>query len=393
MSTQKIGNIKIPRFDKDNYNLWKMKMMLFMKATNPMFLEILKNGPFIPLEEVPASTSGTVTILASYKPKDPSKWNDTEKEKVALDSHLQLIIIDSMELSMFVNIAAYTTAKEVWENIEILCEDTEEVGDNKKQILVSQYEAFMAQPKEGITEVFERFHKLINDLQLSGKVYTKKELNMKFLLTVPTHLEGRVSSLKERDMNKISYDVLYGVLKTHEFELIQKRAIQAKQGSMVNTSCALICDSVKKLEDGTSRLRIGEIVDEDQDSKNSAVDDEESEFYSLKELDAMENSSYAFMARKFPNLRFKRNQPFKANHQSSSSFNKGKTLKKFNKSGYKTGTVDMQTVRCYRCNDTGHFASDCTKPKTKSKEYLDLEAKYNALKKQSSKAYIAEGKC
>ena len=53
MSSQKNCNVKIPKFDKDNYNLWKMKMMLFMKATNPMFPDILKNGPFVPLEEIP----------------------------------------------------------------------------------------------------------------------------------------------------------------------------------------------------------------------------------------------------------------------------------------------------------------------------------------------------
>ena len=144
MSTQKTCNIKIPKFDKENYSLWKMKMMLFIKATNPMFPDILKNGPFIPLEEIPETTSGIAIIPAYMKPKDQSKWNDTEKEKVALDSHLQLIIIDSMELSMFRNIASYKTTKEMWENIEILCEGTEEVRENKRQILVSQYEAFMA---------------------------------------------------------------------------------------------------------------------------------------------------------------------------------------------------------------------------------------------------------
>ena len=111
---------------------------------------------------------------------------------------------------------------------------------------------------------------------------------MKFLLTVPTHLEGRVSSLRERDMNKISYDVLYGVLKTHELELIQKRAIQAKQGNMVNTSCALIADSVNKLEAKASKLRIEEIEQEDAESMEElSGEDDADEFYSIEELDAM----------------------------------------------------------------------------------------------------------
>ena len=86
-------------------------MMLFMMATNPMFPDILKNRPFVPLVEILEITSGTSIIPATMKPKDPSRWNDSEKEKVALDSHLQLIIIDSMELSMFGNIASYKTAK------------------------------------------------------------------------------------------------------------------------------------------------------------------------------------------------------------------------------------------------------------------------------------------
>ena len=73
MSSHKTCNIKIPTFDKENYSLWKMKMMLFMKATNPMFPEILNNGPFIPVEEVPETTAGTSIVPATVKAKDPSK--------------------------------------------------------------------------------------------------------------------------------------------------------------------------------------------------------------------------------------------------------------------------------------------------------------------------------
>ena len=44
----------------------------------------------------------------------------------------------------------------------------------------------------------------------------------------------------------------------------------------------------------------------------------------------------------------------------------------------------------------GHFADECKKSKyiKKDKDYLELEAKYQALlKKQQGKAYISEGKC
>ena len=41
------GTVKVPKFDKENYNLWKIKMLLFIKAANPLYPDILKNGPFV----------------------------------------------------------------------------------------------------------------------------------------------------------------------------------------------------------------------------------------------------------------------------------------------------------------------------------------------------------
>lgn len=53
MSAQKSRTIKIHKFDKDNYNLWKMKMLLFNKDTHPMYSEILKINPLISQKEIP----------------------------------------------------------------------------------------------------------------------------------------------------------------------------------------------------------------------------------------------------------------------------------------------------------------------------------------------------
>ncbi|MCI37079.1 hypothetical protein A2U01_0058303, partial [Trifolium medium] len=98
---------------------------------------------------------------------------------------------------MYNNIVNCETVKQIREKIEILCEGTEEVRKNQRQILVSRYEAFMAKPRESITDVFEKFNKLINDLQLHGKYYENHEINLKFLLTLPDHLEQIISAIRE----------------------------------------------------------------------------------------------------------------------------------------------------------------------------------------------------
>ncbi|KAL8126337.1 hypothetical protein AgCh_013579 [Apium graveolens] len=86
------------------------------------------------------------------------------------------------------------------------------------------------------------------------------------------------------------------------------------------------------------------------------------------------DQSMAYLARKFSNIRVKKPRFFKGKGLSSNS-NNWKLKTQYNsvsKGGYKTGSMDISKIR---------------------QAYIELEAKYEALlKKQSRKAYIAEGK-
>ncbi|KAL8103331.1 hypothetical protein AgCh_027774 [Apium graveolens] len=210
------------------------------RMTNPLYIQILKTGPFTPMVRVEESIDRDMVIPA-YAPKDPSEYTESEKEKVSLDSDLQLILIESLDNVMYNNIVNCDTAKQIWEKIKILCERTEEIRSNQRRILILQYEGFMAKPKERITDVFERFNKLINDLQLHDKYYEAKEVNLKFLLTLPDHLEQKISAIREgRDLSRITLKVLYGILKTYELEMIQRKSLRTGQGHVVDGSGALI---------------------------------------------------------------------------------------------------------------------------------------------------------
>ncbi|KAK1387873.1 hypothetical protein POM88_016051 [Heracleum sosnowskyi] len=181
-------------------------------------------------------------------PKDPKEYTPDEKEDVTLDSCLQLILIESLDPIMHNHVLNCETAKHIWGTIEIINEGTEEVRESMLEILTSQYEHFRSNPGEGISQVFERYNKLINDLNLNGKHYTNKEINKKFLLTLPPHLEHKISAIREaRDMNEIALERLYGVLKTYELEQIQQRELYGT-GKIVSTSTALAAEVPQKLE-------------------------------------------------------------------------------------------------------------------------------------------------
>ncbi|KAL8110822.1 hypothetical protein AgCh_026529 [Apium graveolens] len=344
---------------------------------NHLYIQILKNGPFTPMVIVKETTNGDVVIPTHFASKDPSEYTEPEREKVSLDSALQLILIESPDNIMYNNIVNCDTAKQIWEKIEILCEGTEEVRSNQRRILISQYEGFMAKPKESITDVFERFNKLINDLQLHDKFYDVEEVNLKFLFTLPDHLEQKISAIREgRDLSGITLEVLYGVLKTYKLEMIQKKSLRAGQGYVMDGSSALIVND-------------GQTSNDEQRSPTPVISTSEKRVNDTEEQVILELDEEDEV--KKPRFFKSKGQSF---NKDSSWKGKGKYTPD-SKTGYKTGSVDRSKIRCFNCDELGYFATECRKPKKakKDKAYLELEEKYDALlKKQQGKAYIAEGK-
>lgn len=56
-------------------------MLLFIRAANPIYPGILKNGPFIPLTLVLKITSGSEVFPTTWAPKDPSYTQIQKKKK------------------------------------------------------------------------------------------------------------------------------------------------------------------------------------------------------------------------------------------------------------------------------------------------------------------------
>ena len=202
----------------------------------------------------------------------------------------------------------------MWDTIELLMEWTTEVKENRLDILTSQYEAFKYLPGENISQVFERYNKLLNDLNLHGKLYSSREVKRKFMLTLPSHLEHKISSIRERDdINEMSIERLYGKLKTHEMEQEQRQIIYGP-GTVDNKNTTLLKTTslvVRDVDETESRVEKPvsdkqEVVEADYIESTHGSD--EDDFYTMEELEQLENKTMAYMAGKFKNLRFRRNR-------------------------------------------------------------------------------------
>ncbi|KAL8104144.1 hypothetical protein AgCh_028396 [Apium graveolens] len=200
MSSQRVSSIKVPQFDKSRYNLWKNKMLLYIRASNSKNMRVLREGRHVPMKYHPELPNMRMSC-------SKSEWTAHDKELIALDEGLQLILVDSMDDDMSHQIMVYVSAKHMWEIVELLMEGTKDVKKNQLDILTSQYEAFKSLPGESITQVFERLNKLLNELSIHGKTYPQREVNRRCMLVLPHHLENKASSIRERvDFETITFE-------------------------------------------------------------------------------------------------------------------------------------------------------------------------------------------
>ena len=93
------------------------------------------------------------------------------------------------------------------------------------------------------------------------------------------------------------------------------------------------------------------------------------------------------IVKRFKNYIFRRNTDFKF----KSNFNRfqrgGSSSSNSTRGGYKTGMVDRIKIRCFNCNEMGHSATECKKPRQIKNTSYDVNQK-----KKTEKAYLVEGK-
>ncbi|XP_074356712.1 uncharacterized protein LOC141696470 [Apium graveolens] len=231
--------------------------------------------------------------------------------------------------------------KNMWETIELLMEGTEEVKENRMDILTTQYEVFKLQPGETLSSLFERYARLSSELKLQGKEQEQRA-------------------------------IIYG-----------PGSIDSKSTTLTKTTTLVACEPETQEVKIAPSSTIKEIIE--YESVHGEPEDE-SEFYTQEELEELEDKSMAYMAAKFSHVRF-RGKPNYKSRCSSGRFQKGSySSGSSSRGGYKSRCIDKSKIRCYNCNELGHFVSDCRNPKAvKGKGSYKKKETYEDLKRQNKK--------
>ena len=71
----------------------------------------------------------------------------------------------------FSQVSSCTTAKEMWDKLQVIYEGTSKVKETKANMLVSEYEAFHIKNNEYIFKIYVRLTLITNGLKSLGKTY------------------------------------------------------------------------------------------------------------------------------------------------------------------------------------------------------------------------------
>ncbi|GJZ00912.1 putative ribonuclease H-like domain-containing protein [Tanacetum coccineum] len=190
-TTQTVSALKLPILKTGDYDLWSMRMEQYLTHTDYALWEVIVNGDAPAIAS--ASTEGPI-------PPKTAEQKLARKNELKAKSTLLLAIPDEHLLKFH----GIKDAKTLWEAIKARFGGNKESKKMQKTILKQQYENFTASRSEGLDKTYDRFQKLISQLEIHGEVISQEDANLKLLRSLPSAWNNiALSALKGQSKLKL----------------------------------------------------------------------------------------------------------------------------------------------------------------------------------------------
>ncbi|GKB34153.1 hypothetical protein Tco_0879095, partial [Tanacetum coccineum] len=207
-----ITAMKIPIIKKGEYDIWSMRMRQYICHTDHNLWDIIVNGD---LQEESAPTGDQSGPSAPPVPKT-AKQLAAKRNQERVKSILLLAIPDEYLLK-FHNVP---DAKSLWEAIKSRFGGNEESKKMQKNVLKHQFENFTTAPNESLDKAYDRFQKLISQLEVYAAPVSKEDINQKFLRSLPPSWSQIALIIRNKpDIDQTNIDDLYNNLRVYEDEM------------------------------------------------------------------------------------------------------------------------------------------------------------------------------
>ncbi|GKD07298.1 putative ribonuclease H-like domain-containing protein [Tanacetum coccineum] len=277
-----------------------------------------------------------------YGPPAPKTAKQlTAKRNQERVKSILLLAIPDKYLLKFHNV---TNEKSLWVAIKTRFGGNDESKKMQRNVLKHQFDNFTTAPNERLDKAYDRFQKLISQLEVHAALVSKEDINQKFLRSLPPSWSQIALIMRNKlDIDQIDIDDLYNNLRVYEDEMKRSTSSTSNSQNLAflfskNTS------STNEVSPASGYFRVSTVGGTSSSSQVSST------------ICADEKTG--------KNLDFKGKQPV--------GFDKSK-------------------VECYNCHRTGHFARECKSRRNQGKRSYGDNGRRNApTNEPSSQALVAQ---
>ncbi|GKA15906.1 ribonuclease H-like domain-containing protein [Tanacetum coccineum] len=348
-ATISANNAKFPYLEKEKYEIWAMKMEYWIQNADHNLWRIVQQG---------------------NSPKrlgKDAKGNTIVHPPVSLDEHVAVqrenkvrtLLLQALPEDHMPDFHHYDDARDIWMAVKARFGGNEESKKMRKTMLKQQFTEFSVTEEEGLHKGYDRFQKILSQLNQVQARPDNDDINLKFLRALPSSWSQVALALKTRGgLDSMSFDDLYNKLRSLELDVRIGHSYGVKAAAAPTHSAFIgaassgskptysdqqnIVPSVSQTSgrsDNIMECVLHSFVAENEPDQDMIYED----FDQVDQLEMEELDLKWQMA--MLSLRINR-------------FEK-KAGRKMNYNNQQPARFDRRKVRCYKCLQLGHFAREC----------------------------------
>ncbi|GJZ42511.1 ribonuclease H-like domain-containing protein [Tanacetum coccineum] len=374
--------MKIPIIKKGEYDIWSMRMRQYICHTDHNLWDIIVDGD-LQEEAAPAGEQSSPPALKTAKQLTAKRNQERVKS-------ILLLAIPDEYLLKFHNVP---DAKSLWAVIKSRFGGNDESKKMQRNVLKHQFENFTTAPSESLDKAYDRFQKLISQLEVHAAPVSREAIYQKFLRSLPPSWSQIALIMRNKpDIDQTDIDDLYNNLRVYEDEMKRSSSSTSNSQNLAflsseNTSST---NEVSTASGNFGVNTAGGTNSSSQVSSTPGADEVVCSFFAqqttsppldnedlqqidqddLEELDIRWQVAMLtvrvqrFIQKTGRNLDFKGKQPV---------------------------TFDKSKVECYNCHRKGHFAKECKSGRNQGKRSYGDNGRRNATTNEpSSQALVAQ---
>ncbi|KAD4180043.1 hypothetical protein E3N88_28634 [Mikania micrantha] len=361
---------KPPMFTPEDFDTWKVRMEGFIRNQDFKLWKSVLEGPYIPT--VAAAGAGGAAV-----PKDPSMYSDEDYKKMEVDSKALWLIQMSIPNSIIHAFKKCKSAQELWNSLKQMYDGSDDVKENKKDMLKQKFENFCQQNNENMSSQYLRYVQLVDELTTAGVILDNQDVLRKFLRSLPKAWNiYSVTIRRTENLKTLTLGELFGILSAYQMEL---DAQESKVSHISSSSAALYApinnppyQNYQPIDHPTSTpiVTFPETLNASNTHSNpisnptplptsgqGAFMAEETNYFHLcqEDLDGIPADDLEEMDINY--------QMAMISYRAKKFYQR--TGRQFKKHNMKTGFgLDKSKLKCFNCQQLGHFSRECKSSST-----------------------------